>query len=682
MLFYFVEFGVPFDLGNDSFWEASSPSHLKGIGKELKGLFTGFNDYEICEFLKEQRSRTSEIFLNGTSKVESEICEHFYAYIESNCTFLEDFILKNKNKKAVKRYCYFRFSRYHLEFDLYIKEKQPRVTSTWFYKYCKQYIDKCFKKYGDNFYNIGESYQLHEGTTFLTEEKISELESLKQYMFYRHYNHSVEGLQLPLVVTMVFKCLSERQNVKESIIALWCICYMNKEQFDLFPYVLYLFSDVYKDHKSEFPYLNHALLDNLFKLLDAHNENSVINRYQSIVVLGTFMDYAIKQNFKDVDGVSSFIRIKSLANSINLKVNSIVVSRLIKAFDYARDLIQTFSLDLAPVVNEFIINKGYMSSLPVIETLSHNDAILIESEVMKTVVADMTVNLEPSLELIAEQTFGIDSIQDESLELAKNPLDNISRLQELASLRVSHFENIKASTEKVSEVLISCINRYESIIKKYSAKSVPQANPLTKQVRELEDNLELATLENDRLNSEKQALEARLTKALTNQYTAPIVIEKELSFENLINVMESKSLINDIVTLILNSRPWVVPSDRLLKQLSDIKSFARPAELAKQLITLTSPEFIKDYSENGSAAAFKYFSKSALSFKESETTMSVSQLRRQREFPFHGQSICCEAHLRIGINNTEQEQLRIHFKIEKGNVYLGYIGRHLPISSS
>lgn len=45
------------------------------------------------------------------------------------------------------------------------------------------------------------------------------------------------------------------------------------------------------------------------------------------------------------------------------------------------------------------------------------------------------------------------------------------------------------------------------------------------------------------------------------------------------------------------------------------------------------------------------------------------------------ETLDCRAHLRIGVDNTEQNKIRVYFAIENGTLYIGEITRHLPTQS-
>jgi hypothetical protein len=63
---------------------------------------------------------------------------------------------------------------------------------------------------------------------------------------------------------------------------------------------------------------------------------------------------------------------------------------------------------------------------------------------------------------------------------------------------------------------------------------------------------------------------------------------------------------------------------------------------------------------------------------ESEKTMKDPQLERLRHFAFSdGRERCCKLHVKIN-----RAAHRIHIYPEKGRIYVGYIGPHLPTSKS
>lgn len=154
-------------------------------------------------------------------------------------------------------------------------------------------------------------------------------------------------------------------------------------------------------------------------------------------------------------------------------------------------------------------------------------------------------------------------------------------------------------------------------------------------------------------------------------------ISKELS--TIAKVALGCSTVKTVMSLIMDIHgERVVVSSKAKKSIREFGLFKHIERLFESLDKLASKEFIDAYMSGGSVKAFSFFTKKELSFQESKSTKS----KCNREFTFPDKKVLdCRAHIRIGVDNTEQNMLRVYFAIENGVLYIGEVARHLPTQS-
>lgn len=143
-------------------------------------------------------------------------------------------------------------------------------------------------------------------------------------------------------------------------------------------------------------------------------------------------------------------------------------------------------------------------------------------------------------------------------------------------------------------------------------------------------------------------------------------------------LLEGKGGITDMFNLVQKLWPHnIVMSDRAIKSMSNIKHFKNFSVLFNKLNTLVSDKFIETYTNKGSIGAFNFLSKNELSFQESHAVKCKNT--RSIKFKNYG-NVDCKAHLKIGVDNSEQHMLRVYFAVINKKIYVGDVCRHLPTS--
>lgn len=81
----------------------------------------------------------------------------------------------------------------------------------------------------------------------------------------------------------------------------------------------------------------------------------------------------------------------------------------------------------------------------------------------------------------------------------------------------------------------------------------------------------------------------------------------------------------------------------------------------------------------GNHEACRVFGRNDFTTKESGNLSHKG--RTARTFPYNGQDICMEQHLKIGVKDSEAHCLRVHFHWDAAaqKIVIGHCGKHLPL---
>jgi hypothetical protein len=146
------------------------------------------------------------------------------------------------------------------------------------------------------------------------------------------------------------------------------------------------------------------------------------------------------------------------------------------------------------------------------------------------------------------------------------------------------------------------------------------------------------------------------------------------------NTITSKTCVADVLKLVKALHPERIEiAKTCFKNAESNEQFQRQKNLFTNLMTLSSPEFLNDYNNKGSEMAFEYFTNNDIAFQESQQTKESGL---NRDFVFDEGVKTCLAHLKFGVDSTEQNTLRVYFTIEGGKVYLGAVVKHLPTAGT
>lgn len=690
--------GMPFDYTKPEYWIA--PSKTYNNGKNAKNVAKikasklptpELNLYILTSFLEEQQMYDIEAF-DGSYRIDESQSR---LLIEEKLSQL-GLVLAKKDKGAIDRFVIFNFGFYHEEFETYLIENNGRLKDAWFSKHLFALSKRFFEKH---FTDI----DIDDNAQFLDEAK--KKLSKRNYSIFLRIMHDGTLFKSTRLKSQVFKValigifmeLQENGDVLDALKLAWLISYTEADYPEFFGLILYNFRDAYQANIDKMPFMSHIAVEDLFRYLDETNDK--------------------------LDGITNFDKhlfFNLLLDGQIFKVLSVKDNPLIKVMMLKKmvdEVESSIGYTALPWIDVFF--KTYCENIDTIYNAASLAGVLVESEIIDsfktryntvgTGIISEDVSLTDLYELyqsfcqynvnfkeIYKESLSVNAknwdnrlieIKDESTFLAENPLDNIARLQELSAERDVIKDKMKDAIQitvmAIEDATTSILQRIEdhNAAQKDDFKAVKIDDEvyvtLKKDNASLKEQLDEMLIQNEALKESKKELAEKLFKAESLDLTPKPDLSDADFFDAVLMLLDSKCLIEDVLKLIVVKRPWVVLSDKLIKSLSEIKSFSKPVDLVRHLLALTSRDFLVSYSQNGSLGTFDFFSKSMLSYKESETTMSSAVLKKQREFVFSGKPKLCEAHLKIGVNNTEQQQVRIHFAIEKGRFYLGYIGRHL-----
>ena len=301
----------------------------------------------------------------------------------------------------------------------------------------------------------------------------------------------------------------------------------------------------------------------------------------------------------------------------------------------------------------------------------------------KTNKFDATANEVLNDKHIVNISSEIESIESEVNRLSADgrTLHNLDKInehaQDIEDLK-KQITELRESNSKPLDLLVeeitSLFEEFTSTYEEDETEDSPSKDPIDEQ-----DAIESLKAEVSRLNSENKELKADLYKE-KNSYrdslkSAAHIVTPE-AVEAIESTITSKTCVADVLKLVKALQPERIEiAESCLKSAESNEQFQRQKNLFTNLMKLSSPEFLNDYNNKGSEVAFEYFTNNDIAFQESQQTKESSL---NRDFVFDDGVKTCLAHLKFGVDSTEQHTLRAYFKIEDGKVYLGQVDKHLP----
>jgi hypothetical protein len=194
--------------------------------------------------------------------------------------------------------------------------------------------------------------------------------------------------------------------------------------------------------------------------------------------------------------------------------------------------------------------------------------------------------------------------------------------------------------------------------------------------KELVAQDEISKLE-EKLNKEKFKNEA-LSHQLTNASTTVSAVDPEFLFR-LASGSPTPAVLLDVVQNSFPARVAVLDTaHESAKQSQTFEHVERLSTLLRRLCT----DYYDELERGGDSKARNVFTNHEFAAQESETVQNSEVLRSHRTFKYRNEQVCMLRHLKIGVANTVETTIRVHFHwdSEKKRIVIGHCGPHLPLA--
>ena len=530
----------------------------------------------------------------------------------------------------------------------------------------------------------------------------SKLEAATQTLFKDDYTAD----EFEALFEMVLSLIENKVKLRRAITAVWTISVASGDM-GVFCYVYGAFRDSFIE--SDFPHLNFELIRRFSTLLledkEIHyiDENlpttvaepsqstptTEVNNYvNSLATELSSNGPALEKLSTLCSSLESDEGLKVKRNGVELLKNEIkeytysITQSAESIFDEKFDLLVQFKIASDDLIDQLKLierdenvfyQKVFKELMRVSSTLKDCNEqitaikktnITLEARIAKihTQAAQFSKDVLGNVDNIVKMKASLDSAQDEKQQLLGN-----------AGLKAT-LKQATASLEGPKNAITEC-----------SQFKLISSDEITQKESEIEWlNSELITANEEKSNvttelaQSKQKLAALNAQLQATQSSAVVGYEKPDLSTEIMALLEGKGGITDMFNLVQKLWPDnIVMSERAIKSMSNIKHFKNFSGLFNKLNTLVSDTFIETYTNKGSIGAFNFLSKNELSFQESH----IVKCRNTRSIKFKDYgNVDCKAHLKIGVDNSEQHMLRVYFAIINKKIYVGDVCRHLPTS--
>lgn len=488
-------------------------------------------------------------------------------------------------------------------------------------------------------------------------------------------------------ISRVITLIENKIQLKNSILALWTISRMLNDER--------LFMAVYATHKdafdkSAYPFLNFTILDaaeSAYNEIGPDGVTPMEDRFNHVFLSAVSSIYNSNMSTPDKVANLKLEITKECYDDLGKPDISAMVKQNSEGYDKVKASLSSILGDTNPTYKSFIKQgRDFVNNLSLLNSVQPDYAacVNISERVNNTFMGLVEFLEENTTEFIANEK-SILALNSEAKLLGEDPLNNLDKLFELKlelqhgeekqkSLRDtvpnvvgSHLVYITATTEALLNLLQSLQGKEVNLKHGHAAR-------LEDEVKTLEAELESAYYEIGHQKQKITNLNAKLSH--TNREVeapAPVDLSPEI-----LSILENKNDIATIFAVVNKLNPGkMLLSSKAPKSIKAIKQFKNFALLFNKLSILVSDDFTTAYSTEGSVKAFSFLSRNELAFQESE---SVKKKKiRSYKFDDYGE-LDCKAHIKVGIDNSEQHMLRVYFTIQHGKVLIGEVTRHLPCS--
>jgi hypothetical protein len=342
---------------------------------------------------------------------------------------------------------------------------------------------------------------------------------------------------------------------------------------------------------------------------------------------------------------------------------------MISAFDVNKDVLYAH-------FGQYILNVKGSSEIgyEVIGTLTHKISDLSKGNTKSYLEALKEESGEAVLEGDAERIAEI-AAQIKSLKGLQT---------ELFDALISHFNFRGEELEALKQKLIALTVLPEGVMEQVEARNHDQdeAEPGKRddEMERLHTELDTVRQEVERLKAENSSLNVALSHA--TQPTVKTSGDDETAFSDLASrLLQSEPTMMDVIEYLEIKYPHVVVLDSAWESAKTCayRNLRKASEMFNRLCGTYFEQVTSGMPDTKARAILG----TAYRANESDTTKSIERLRRMREFKMpNGEIKFFEKHITLGVRRNGELCIQLYFLIENGCLYIGYVGEHLPTSSS
>ncbi|OBU19978.1 hypothetical protein CTM88_20680 [Photobacterium aquimaris] len=408
-----------------------------------------------------------------------------------------------------------------------------------------------------------------------------------------------------------------------------------------------------------------ALFDKITATLDTHTLDALL----TIMDLQNDTRLSYLDDYQELNWLQESLRLSySFANFVaEIDVQAECIDNIVK--DEIKSKINNVTTEQDKKSQK--IRSAHANLLKAIDTLSLND----QNNDMITILSD-TIN---SIKCIDGNNDSIDKLKNEmkafidagQFSAVKESINNIEKLES---------RQIEARVFKFNKILDS-INTPDIIKAPHYKVNIDPNNPFDSPSNTEEDKLLLSIAED-----EIQEKSAKLNKAydsialLTNEIDKlklQISMDRTLT-PSMAKFVYGKPSIYDTFNCIREIFPAVIFSDDIEQQISNCK-YTDSRKLFRTLELICGDYFNAIISGKPDSVAKNVFSCNGYSQDESKSVRNSKALYSKRIFSINGQQEQFGRHFTLGGDINMQKTVQIYFKIVDSKMYIGYIGKHLPL---
>ncbi len=505
---------------------------------------------------------------------------------------------------------------------------------------------------------------------------------------------------------LILKDIKDNKNIELAMRAAWALSTIGNT-----PIVLTAILAVYPEHNSYLEGLRWVATESndeqdssyneVMKELDVYDPkfNTFLDRDQQVLVALQSKYTGLRSNMTDLADVVS-----SIEDDRGIAEFAAAVHKVDKSIVEIKDCLSTSSAIL--ISNSTVSLKenetGYLSLLEKANELHPESELknaswselhkaidkyreLCPDELIKKLGGGFISKQMPDLmAVISNQVDAAQSIND---QISKLSVDSVKNRSALSKKFIEYDETLLNVTNEVNCFANSITEEVESINK----INIPEKPK--KQVVEI-DELSIIQGKLDKETEKNTLLESKIDTYKNEKIQLSDQLHKEQLKTASVNVIDKtiSSGGDDWIRGQMRSGEFSIPQvlsatealygDRIVildsvKALASSVVFKRPSRLSELLFQLCDEYAPSITGGMADAEARKCFSANAYAAGESDSTLSISRLKKIRMHEYNGKEYLFEQHLRSGNSSNATQSLRVYFKIINGTVVISHVGEHL-----